>query len=191
MRRLIALVIIIAILIMLIYIIVRNELLSKLTVVFCIVNFTMSIVWIWATSNILIDILNFIGTISGIPLAFLGLTLLSLGNSLPDASLNCSLSKNGYGEMAISGTFSGPFFNLVIGLGVSLLQLTFKKGDLKIDFFTYSNKPNLIAYMCLFVNIIFVLIIGKYNKFHLQSSNAIISAVIFVIYLCLISIVIF
>ena len=50
------------------------------------------------------------------------MTLLSFGNSVPDLTLNVALAKQGYGEMGIAGSIAGPLFNLLIGLGTSLIQ---------------------------------------------------------------------
>ena len=58
------------------------------------------------------------------------MTLLAFGNSAPgkiilnniDLSVNISLAKAGYGEMAIAGSIAGPLFNVLIGLGISLIK---------------------------------------------------------------------
>ena len=50
-------------------------------------------------------------------------------------SLDCALAKSGYGEMGIAGTIAGPLFNLMIGFGLSSLQILIKnKGYKKIYF---------------------------------------------------------
>jgi Ca2+/Na+ antiporter len=42
----------------------------------------MSIVWIWFIANLIVDLLALIGVVSGIPPAYLGLTLIGVGNSV-------------------------------------------------------------------------------------------------------------
>ena len=165
--------------------------LPKHILLFCFLNFAISVVWIWASSNLLVDILNFIGITFNIPRPFLGLTLLAIGNSAPDTSLNCSLAKNGYGEMAVAGTFAGPLFNLLIGLGVSLLQQTIRLGKVEINFFDRKNIVNLIGFGLLFLNILSMLIISKITKFHLNRVCALVATLIFITYLVLISVVTF
>jgi Ca2+/Na+ antiporter len=32
------------------------------------------------------------------------------------------LAKKGYGEMAIAGSIAGPLFNVLVGLGISLIR---------------------------------------------------------------------
>ena len=87
----------------------------------------MSIFWIWTIAKILVDLLTTIGVLLNIPSSFLGMTLLSFGNSASDLSLNCALAKEGYGEMGISGSIGGPLFNTLIGLGSSMIKKTINK----------------------------------------------------------------
>ena len=161
--------------------------LPKQIILVAVINFCMSIIWIWSISNILIDSLKFIGILFNIPFAFLGLSLLALGNSAPDIGINCSLAKNGYGEMAIAGSIAGPLFNLLLGLGLSLLIKTIKKGTISIDLFSIKNRVNIIAYCFLFINIMLLLLTSKVSKYHLTYKCAIISLIIFIIYTLLIS----
>lgn len=51
----------------------------------------------------------------------LGLTVLAWGNSLGDLVADVSVAKGGEPRMAVAATFAGPLFNLLVGLGVSLL----------------------------------------------------------------------
>lgn len=155
---------------------------------FCFINFVISIIWIWAASNLIVDTINFLGIIFGINTSFLGLTLLAIGNSVQDAGLNCSLSKNGYGEMAIAGSLAGPLFNLLIGLSLSLIQITIKQGDIKFNFFSIDNLSNLIAYIGIIANLVFLLIISFITKYKLGKINAYISLVLFVVYIMLLTI---
>lgn len=78
----------------------------------------MSIVWIYMLANIIVDILVLCGMLTGINTAILGLTVLSWGNSVGDAFASMSISKKGFGEMAITGCVAGPVFNLMLGLGL-------------------------------------------------------------------------
>lgn len=153
----------------------------------CFITFIMSIVWIYSITNIIVDTIDFLGLIFNIPDSFLGLTILSIGNSAPDTGLNCSLAKTGFGEMAIAGTIAGPFFNLIIGLGFSLLLKVYK-GPVKFSIFGDNSAPNLIAFICLSINLIVNMIIAKINNYHLKKINAYISLTIFFVYVVLISV---
>ena len=66
---------------------------------------------------------------------FLGMTILTYGNSISDLMLNLSLVNLGYSEMALSGSISGPLFNLLIGLGIPLIKFNVKIGKINIIIF--------------------------------------------------------
>ena len=82
----------------------------------------MSSVWIWITANTLIDLLKLYGILTGAPPALLGLTVLAWGNSIGDLIANTSIAKKGYAEMAITGCYAAPLFNLLLGLGLSMVK---------------------------------------------------------------------
>ncbi len=85
----------------------------------------MSMIWIYMLANIIVDILTLFDIITGISVALLGLTILSWGNSVGDAFASISISKKGYGEMAITGCIAGPVFNLMLGLGITTIRANF------------------------------------------------------------------
>jgi len=43
----------------------------------------MSVFWIWCISELLVDVLKVFGVLIDIPEAFLGMTVLAFGNSVP------------------------------------------------------------------------------------------------------------
>ena len=53
----------------------------------------------------------------------LGLTVLSWGNSIGDAFASIAISRKGFGEMAITGCIAGPVFNLLLGLGLTMIRV--------------------------------------------------------------------
>lgn len=71
----------------------------------------------------LIDVLGLLGIMFGIPSAFLGITILAWGNSVGDTVANAGVAKRGLARMAITGCFAGPFFNLSLGIGLSMLKV--------------------------------------------------------------------
>jgi sodium/potassium/calcium exchanger 6 len=82
----------------------------------------MSMIWIYMLANLIVDILTLLDIVSGISVALLGLTLLSWGNSVGDALASISISKKGFGEMAITGCVAGPVFNLMFGMGLTTIR---------------------------------------------------------------------
>lgn len=96
----------------------------------------MSIVWIYMLANIIVDLLVLVGMLTGISTAILGLTILSWGNSVGDAIASMSISKKGFGEMAVTGCVAGPVFNLMLGLGL----ITVKSNLLLDDGIEFSRQ---------------------------------------------------
>lgn len=84
-------------------------------------SFFMSMCWIYLLCEVIVTLLELIGLITGLPSSFLGLTILSWGNSLGDYFASVSISKSGFGEMAITGCMAGPVFNLMLGLGLTTM----------------------------------------------------------------------
>lgn len=147
------------------------------------INFFMSIIWMSFFSNKIIKILYFIGITLSFPKSILGLTLLSFGNSIPDATLDCSLAMTGYGEMAVTGTIAAPHFNLLLGLGISFIKYNLQYGVIVIDMKSERNFPVFLAFIVLIVNLITSLIFTYYNGFVMSKGIAIRALLIFSIYI--------
>ena len=82
----------------------------------------MSVFWIWLVAKFLIDLLEIFGLLTGLPPTLLALTVLAWGNSIGDFMANTSIAKKGFAEMAITGCFAAPLFNLLLGLGISTFK---------------------------------------------------------------------
>lgn len=87
-------------------------------------GFLMSVAWTYILARELVSLLVSLGLICGVSPSVLGLTVLAWGNSLGDLVANLSMAANGGAEgtqVAFSGCYAGPLFNVVMGLGVSLV----------------------------------------------------------------------
>ena len=88
---------------------------------FILASCTMAILWIYIVANFVMDFLQFLQYVSGLDKILLSLSLLSLGNSLGDWFVDRAMAKKGFGVMAITGVFSGQYFNLMFGFALNCL----------------------------------------------------------------------
>ena len=137
--------------------------------------FIISIIWIWAVTNILVNMVEAIQMLLPvqIPQVFLTMTILALGNSLPDFIVNCSLASNNYAEMALAGSIGAPVFGLTFGFGISLLKRIILNGkglelnlrdpkDTQTQYIIFSACSNII------LTVVFLLVIGFIQNFKLK-----------------------
>ena len=90
--------------------------------IFQIWSFIMSMMWLYMLANLIIDLVELFGIITGVSSILLGLTLLSWGNSVGDVFTSIAISKKGLGEMALTGCLAGPIFNIMLGAGITTLK---------------------------------------------------------------------
>jgi Ca2+/Na+ antiporter len=93
------------------------------------------------------------------------------------------LAKTGYGEMGVTGSIAGPLFNVLVGLGASVLKISLnlaKEGkEIVIDVSQGKEMLILVSLIVLLFNIFRLFIHGSFLKFNLRRS---ISYVGFTIY---------
>ena len=95
----------------------------KWSILFSFTTFVLSVIWIKLFSGIIVDFIGLVGIVLDIDISYLGITLLAFGNCVGDMVIDCGVAKWGMAQMAIVGCFAGPFFNICIGLGVSMLKV--------------------------------------------------------------------
>ena len=148
----------------------------------------ISILWIYSVTNILMDMITCIRILLPVNLSqsFLTMTVLAFGNSLPDFIVNCSLAKNGYAEMALSGSIGAPAFGLLFGFGMSLIrksaQNKFKPFEFDLFDKNVDNYIILSAMGNLYVLILMYIIFGFVQKFNLTRLVSLFGYSIYIIY---------
>ncbi|KAL9253671.1 Cation/calcium exchanger 5-like protein [Drosera capensis] len=90
------------------------------------VAFVMSVFWISTVAGELLNCLATLGELLELPPALLGLTVLAWGNSVGDLVADVALARAGQPALAMAGCFAGPMFNMMVGLGTTLVIQTTK-----------------------------------------------------------------
>lgn len=93
----------------------------KYSPVFQILCFALSVAWIYVSANELVSLLKSLGILLNISQVIMGATVLAWGNSLGDLVSNIAVTRQGNPRMALSATYGGPLFNLLVGLGCAML----------------------------------------------------------------------
>ncbi|KAL6842365.1 hypothetical protein ACP4OV_027792 [Aristida adscensionis] len=85
-------------------------------------GFVMSMAWAYVIANEILSLLVSAGRVMSVDTATLGVTVLAWGNSLGDLVTNVAVASGAGGaQVAVSGCYGGPVFNVLVGLGVSML----------------------------------------------------------------------
>jgi hypothetical protein len=87
--------------------------------------------------------------------------------------------------MGLAGSVAGPLFNLLIGLGASLIKLTIQEGG-AVKFNLFSDRRDWIivaAIAVLFLNLLHLLIHSIFVKFKLNRVVAVIGYLFYILFL--------
>lgn len=141
------------------------------------VGIIAGLMWTYLLVGILIDMLNALGIFLNLDSTFLGLTILAVGNALPDALTTISIAGNPKKvTMAVSGGYAGQIFGLLIGFGLAQLKQTLTNGPQTFNLFDPAAiQDNLLDLLVLGVALICLLwtfFWGICNKFHMNKTFA-------------------
>lgn len=153
------------------------------------------LMWTYILIGALIDMLNLLGVVENLDESFLGLTILAIGNALPDALTTISLVKQGAGTMAISGGYAGQLFGYLVGFGISMLKVTLKKGPQTFDLFEMKkldeNILDLAIVLVALIVLLYTFFTGIFNNFKMNklfASNLLVIYLVFFIFSTIVAI---
>lgn len=169
------------------FVLPKDGSLPKWKIVLVVLSVLSGLAWTYLLVGLLIDLLNCIGVVLNLDKTFLGLTILAVGNALPDALTTIALVKQGVGTLAISGGYAGQLFGLLVGFGISMLKLTLKEGPQEFELFNKDKfKENLLDILVVGVAF-FVLLLtfgyGVVNRFSMNRPFALILLTTYAIFI--------
>lgn len=91
-------------------------------------SFIMSIVWIAALSFGTVTLVGRAGCILKIDKFTMGLVVIAIGTSIPDAMSSILVARDGYGDMAVSNAIGSNVFDIDLGIGLPFLISILIKG---------------------------------------------------------------
>eukprot|EP01090_Pellita_catalonica_P016277 TRINITY_DN4614_c0_g2_i1.p1 TRINITY_DN4614_c0_g2~~TRINITY_DN4614_c0_g2_i1.p1 ORF type:complete len:221 (-),score=26.21 TRINITY_DN4614_c0_g2_i1:65-682(-) len=133
-------------------------------------SFVIEICMIYVLANEIVNVLKTLGIVLGLSHSILGITVLAWGNSVADLTADVIMAKSGFPTMAIAACFGGPLFNMLIGIGVSLVY----QGIMHFPD-TYEAELDLLLYFTfgfLIVTLAITLIVVPLRKFKLERNYA-------------------
>jgi len=141
------------------------------------VGVVTGLLWTYLLVGILIDMLNALGIFLNLDATFLGLTILAVGNALPDALTTISMATDPARiTMAVSGGYAGQIFGLLIGFGLAQLKQTLSVGPQVFNLFDPAAiGDNILDLLVLGVALICLCLTffwGLCNKFHMNKTFA-------------------
>lgn len=128
---------------------------------FSVACMVVSCVWIWFLSNFVVDVLSLIGFITELPSSYLGLSLLAIGNCVGDFVADVSIAGKNLIDMAITGTYSSPTFNLLLGIGSAIIINCTRKVSLGYIPFRFGRRESYTTFwatsILLTYNVVFLI----------------------------------
>ena len=136
-------------------------------------GFVVAISWIATIATEVVNVLKTLGIILNISDSLLGLTVFAVGNSLGDLVADVTVARLGYPVMALSACFGGPMLNILLGVGLGGLFMTWNspKAELIKSSASYSitvSKVLVISCATLLTTLVALLIAVPLNKWKMD-----------------------
>lgn len=124
--------------------------------------FIESLVAIALLSWVMVEIAIRMSNILGIPEAFIALTIVAVGTSIPDLTASVFMAKKGRGGMAIADALGSNIFDILFGFGVPWLVYTvITQKALVIS--TENLRGSVLLLMATVVVIVFLLVLKHFK----------------------------
>ncbi|KAJ1975681.1 Mitochondrial sodium/calcium exchanger protein [Dimargaris verticillata] len=104
-----------------------------------VMSFIVCVIWIYATANELVALVQTIGVLLDISDRILGATILAWGNSLGDLFADIAMARAGYFYVALTAVFTAPILNTMLNLGVNFFIGCVRSGTGYLQFPTFSS----------------------------------------------------
>ncbi|KAG7897436.1 hypothetical protein KL905_005148 [Ogataea polymorpha] len=116
---------------------------------------------ITAAASEIVSILKNTGTIYGVDESVLGLTVLSMGNSIGDLITNSTLASLGLALTGLHACFGSPLLYILFGVGLSSLVVCIKTGS-PVEF-TVDNHLKMSSFSLVVILLIYISIVPLRN----------------------------
>lgn len=113
--------------------------------------------------------LEIIGNLIGVPTELLACTLLTWGNGSGDFMSNYSIAKLGLSQTAITACFSGPSFDMLMGMGACL---TYAALFSSFSFPMFTQNIILVSWIFFFISTSLAMLFVGLRKGKLDRWNA-------------------
>lgn len=138
----------------------------------------MSLVWIGTLTHFMVEWANAVGCYAGVSPIFMGLVVLAIGTSVPDALGSMIAARGGEANMAIANAVGSNVFDVLIGLGFPwFLRGVIMSEPMEVD--RDGIEQNVIILFC--TAILFVGILAL-NRWSMNSKTGIFLFCLYLIY---------
>lgn len=139
-------------------------------IIIVILGILCGILWAEFLTTILIDFLRMIGLLTNLSSTYLVLTVIAIGNALPDALTTIAIARKGEAIMGITGGIAGQLLGILVGFGLAMIKRTLNSGiPAEFDIFSKDklrkNLLNLIVIFFAILTSLTLLIYGVLRKY--------------------------
>lgn len=150
------------------------------------VTFIMSIAWIGGLCTAMVQAATWIGCILGIDPIVMGITLLAIGTSVPDALGSMIVARAGEADMAIANAVGSNVFDILLGLGFPwMLRGLINEGndDICDDTFPVKKCGIELSVAILFGTLAVFFLVLIINKWKMNNKLGIVFLILYLIYI--------